>query len=313
MSLDSYKEKFTRLVVATSQGHRSPHKPCMLLAVLDLAAAGGLTENRIEFAPALLERYATYFNAVKSGNDRLNPWLPYYHLRGNLRGGEQSFWRHIPRPGREGILGSMTDATSARQIIDNIDYATLDDELYQLALDPIANAVLARTLAMYWFDRQLPELQTLIERATEISKYEKSIRTATSFASTSPVPEYVRNPAFRRVVIQLYDYRCAATGLRFILPTGEAMVEAAHIHPFSVAGDDDPRNGIALTPNMHWAMDRNLIAPGPDLKWHVSSLVDDRLPDNQVLTMLEGKPLIIQVPSAMPKREALEWRMNQLR
>ena len=29
------------------------------------------------------------------------------------------------------------------------------------------------------------------------------------------------------------------------------MVEAAHIHPFVEAGDDDPRNGIALTPNMH--------------------------------------------------------------
>ena len=28
------------------------------------------------------------------------------------------------------------------------------------------------------------------------------------------------------------------------------MVEAAHLHPFAEAGDDDPRNGIALTPDL---------------------------------------------------------------
>ena len=51
-------------------------------------------------------------------------------------------------------------------------------------------------------------------------------------------------------------------------------VEAAHIHPFSEAGGDDPRNGLALTPDMHWAMDKHLIAPGEDLKWHVSPVLD---------------------------------------
>lgn len=51
------------------------------------------------------------------------------------------------------------------------------------------------------------------------------------------------------------------------------VVEAAHIHPFSEAGDDDPRNGLALTPDLHWAMDRHLIALGPDLCWHVSPML----------------------------------------
>jgi hypothetical protein len=37
------------------------------------------------------------------------------------------------------------------------------------------------------------------------------------------------------------DALVAALGERWF-----AMVEAAHIHPFSEAGDDDPRNGLAL-------------------------------------------------------------------
>lgn len=102
--------------------------------------------------------------------------------------------------------------------------------------------------------------------------------------------------------------------MRLLLPSGEAMVEAAHIHPFHEAGDDDPRNGLALTPNMHWAMDKNLIAPGPDLNWHVSSMLDARVPDYAMLVDLQGKPLFLPTEIRMsPKREVLKWRLDRLR
>ena len=126
-------------------------------------------------------------------------------------------------------------------------------------------------------------------RAGEVSRYEHRLRQGVTLAAAEALaPAYVRDPAFRRVVLELYDYRCAASGERLLLPSGEAMVEAAHIHPFSAAGDDDPRNGLALTPDMHWAMDRHLIAPGPDLKWHVSRVLDRRITDFTQLTNLQG-------------------------
>ena len=122
----------------------------------------------------------------------------------------------------------------------------------------------------------------MVQRSAEVSRYERRLRTGLPLTAAEPAPpEYVRDPAFRRVVNQAYDYRCAATGLRILLPGGEAMVEAAHLHPFAEAGDDDPRNGIALTPDMHWAMDRHLIAPGPEARLY-------------------------------PKREALAWRVGRL-
>ncbi|MFX6645034.1 hypothetical protein ABTG96_19435, partial [Acinetobacter baumannii] len=63
----------------------------MLLAVLDLARSGALRENRIDFAPALLERYGTYFGAVRTERDHANPQFPFCHLPGKLRGGGESF------------------------------------------------------------------------------------------------------------------------------------------------------------------------------------------------------------------------------
>jgi putative restriction endonuclease len=92
------------------------------------------------------------------------------------------------------------------------------------------------------------------------------------------------------------------------------MVEAAHIHPFSEAGDDDPRNGLALCPNIHWAMDRNLIAPGPDMLWHVSKVLDMRIPDLQMLFSLDGRPLLLPTEHRFcPKEESLSWRYERLR
>jgi len=115
------------------------------------------------------------------------------------------------------------------------------------------------------------------------------------------------------VVTEIYDFRCAATGLRLVLRDGAAMVEAAHIHPFSETGDDDPRNGLALTPDMHWALYRYLIAPDTDFRWRVSPLLDPRIPDYRALIALEGKSLFLPREARMyPKREAIEWRLSRL-
>lgn len=315
MSLAEYQDKFRRLVVNVAGGRASPHKLCMLLALLDLARAGALPENRIDFAPPLLERYTAFFAAVRTPTDHPNPHFPFFHLAGKLRDGQPSFWHLRPLPGREGVLATMRTARSFGDIANNIAYAQVDPELFHLLQDEGALNALGETIAVHWLDRGLHELRTVASAAGQISSYERLLRqNEVSLAAEVPPPAYVRNPAFRRVVTELYDYRCAATGLRVILPGGEAMVEAAHIHPFSEAGDDDPRNGLALSPNMHWAMDRNLIAPGPDLRWHVSPALDKRIPDFKLFVDLEGQRLFAPSEARFsPKRDALEWRMERLR
>jgi hypothetical protein len=65
MSLEIYIERFQKLKVNRSGGHESPHKPSMLLAVVGLAEAGALRENRIPFFPPLLDRYREIFDVVR--------------------------------------------------------------------------------------------------------------------------------------------------------------------------------------------------------------------------------------------------------
>jgi putative restriction endonuclease len=315
MSLALYLDRLRRLQVNVARGRASPHKICMLLAVLDLARSGALRENRIDFAPALLERYGTYFGAVRTERDHANPHFPFFHLQGKLRGGDESFWHLKAKPGREAVVAAMDGARGVRQITDNIDFAYLDPELFELLQDPVAVDALSAELAQAWFGRGLQDLQAVVGRTQEISRYERRLRNPECAVPSvaDSMPSYIRDPAFRRVVTEIYDYRCAATGLRLVLPDGAAMVEAAHIHPFSEAGDDDPRNGLALTPDMHWAMDRYLIAPDTDYRWRVSRSIDGRIPDYRVLTELEGKPLFLPREARMyPKREAIAWRLARL-
>jgi len=151
---------------------------------------------------------------------------------------------------------------------------------------------------------------------TGSDRYETALRHGAAGAglvAREPPPEPARSAAFRRIVSEIYDYRCAASGWRIILPDSRVMVEAAHLVPFAESHDDDPRNGIALVPSFHWALDKNVIAPGPDYLWRVSKALDERVADNQPLLALAGKSLMLpKEKSLWPKKEALEWRVAHL-
>lgn len=76
----------------------------------------------------------------------------------------------------------------------------------------------------------------------------KSIRTTREYK--------LRNRAFKQVVREVYDYRCAICGLKIYSPnTLNWEIEAAHIVPHKDNGKDDILNGIALCHLHHWAFD----------------------------------------------------------
>jgi putative restriction endonuclease len=309
--LNDYLAAFRRLNVNRVGGRASPHKPCMLLAVLGLAESGHLERNEIRFEPPLLERYAKFFAVVRTDTDHANPYFPFFHLRSDR------FWHLRALPAREAVVEAMDTARSMSAIRDNVEYAYLDDELHRLVIQPSARRTLREELVVAWFGSQRTELEKVLHEERQSDVYETALRQSATGAPLKVMeepPAPARSAAFRRIVSEIYDYRCAASGWRIILPDNETvMVEAAHIIPFAESHDDDPRNGIALTPSFHWAMDRNLIAPGPDYKWHVSTTLDKRFADNKPLLDLDGESLILPKDKKMwPREEAMQWRIDRI-
>jgi putative restriction endonuclease len=302
--ISHYLDAIKRLNVNRSGGHASPHKPCMLLAVIELAEVEKLYRNRIRFDDVLLTRYAAYFNIVKTDKDHPNPWMPFFHLK------SEKFWHHQALPGKSSILQALETATQRGDIIDNIDYVSLDEELYRFLKNAETRSSLREQTILYWFS---DHEQELFELARIAGDEEQLLIDAEKNLRDQRIPQVSRSAAFRRLVTEAYGFRCAASGWRVVLPDYTVLVEAAHIIPFSETQDDRPQNGIALTPNFHWAMDKNIIAPGPDMKWHVSQNLDERIADNQPIIDIDGKDLLLpQDDRFTPDPAGLEWRLSHL-
>jgi putative restriction endonuclease len=303
MSLATYADKFSQLNVGRIAGHERPHKPVMLLALLDLFEQGVIKENRITYSPELLELFGEYFDAVRSERDQPTPINPFFYLRGD------GFWHHHPCPGQEAVLRALSAPPGIKAFQAISDYVSLDDELFGLLCDPLSRSQLRSALINRYFADQRAKVIALVERESEIAQYQRRLEEGGRIAETPGIPEILRDTAFSRVVRRAYDYRCAACGLRVVLEGGLYIVDAAHLIPFAESHDDDPRNGIALCKNHHWAMDRNLIGPGTDRMWHVTSSLDDRLEGQRDLINLNGRSILLpHDPRYYPKDAALLWR-----
>ena len=74
--------------------HVRPHKPVMMLAVLDMIALHG--QNHFEFSDELVGHFSAYFKLVQSGNDQCTPENPFWHLK---TAKDDPLWNHVVREG----------------------------------------------------------------------------------------------------------------------------------------------------------------------------------------------------------------------
>ena len=117
MAIEYYVGRFQNLKMNHSLGRKSPHKVCMLLAVMDLIQAGYIVGNRIELNTTLKERFTQHFKRLSQSNDKNTPENPFFHLRSD------GFW-HLSY--HQGYDKESTKRYSAKAIA----YAFLDDELF---------------------------------------------------------------------------------------------------------------------------------------------------------------------------------------
>ncbi len=136
MSLLHYEQLFSSLRMNIRRGGgsdggdvsggKSPHKVALLLAVIELIENGQIAENRFLFDQQLRDTFTNYFNDLAGENDKNNPHLPFFHLRSS------GFWHHQVKPGRTDAYAELTTASGPGAIDDNIAYAYIDDELFEL-------------------------------------------------------------------------------------------------------------------------------------------------------------------------------------
>jgi putative restriction endonuclease len=118
--------------------------------------------------------------------------------------------------------------------------------------------------------------------------------------------------AFRRVVIQAYNHTCALCGVRIITPEGRTAVSAAHIVPWSISRNDDPRNGLALCGLHHWTFDQGVVGVTEDYRITVSPVV---LEEESVRSLLSLAGLRLRLPGSnhlRPAPRAIQWHWENV-
>ena len=274
--------------------HEKPHKPLLLLAAMDLIDEGKATPTNIPWNQELRDRFTSRFLLVRKHNDQNNPDLPFRYLAND------GFWQAYEANGKTKICRDVR-VSDFGQV-----FARFENGFEFLVALPENRQIMRETLIARYFPYDL--------RAELLSKIVIE-NVPTELASEEP-PEYGRSPAFRRTILEVYDHQCAACGLRIRLAHGNdvSFIDAAHLIPFSESYNDHPTNGLALCKNHHWAMDRNIIAPGPDMHWHISRLIDSRRSNGEKeLYELAGKSLLLpKDPAFHPDQNGLEWRKNRL-
>jgi putative restriction endonuclease len=276
--------------------HERPHKPLLLLAAFDLIDEGLATPDHIPWCQEIRDRFTARFKLVQQHNDQSNPDLPFRYLASD------GIWAPVEPDGITPIQREIRVSDIGRV------FARFTNGFEAIVAISENRRKMREALVARYFPHHAAALLGSLPPV--------AVQPLATGKVAEEEAEFGRSPAFRRKILDIYDHQCVACGLRIKLPAAYdvSFIDAAHLIPFSIAPNDHPTNGLALCKNHHWAMDRFLIAPGPDHRWHVSSVLDPRRSSGEAeLIALSRKSLLLPQDQAFnPDVDGLKWRLSQL-
>jgi putative restriction endonuclease len=282
-------------VARTTVRGAAPHKPLMLLTVIDLIESGDIPDGWVKYDVRLVSRFRDYWELVLE-RQRNQPDIPMpFHALG---GDKDKIWERFTADGQP----SLAKATTRLCSLDPALFACLQDSgfrrqaretLVSIYFTPKEQVMLCARLG-------LPVPDTEAIKAMKLDAEEFRARQKKG-----------RDSRFKSDVLGGYYFTCALTGYRLDTET-TSIVQAAHIHQHAVSGNDDPRNGLALTPDAHWMFDAGLwtvIPKGDDLLIHVAiGRFTESSPHGRLLSGFHGLPLSFHVDARLrPDAKHFEW------
>ena len=271
--IEDYLKKFAHLGTNAGRNrypaitlHRAPHKPLLLLSVMDHIAEGVVTENFIRPSLDLVETFNIYITLVLPIGWKTSMAHPFPRLQSD------GFWHRITNPGYDTDKGY--NVTSIAKLQEIYAGAKLDDELFRFMLEPESSLKLRAVLIATYFASEIrPVLLEQSKVNVEAYRYSQQLLSELKDGIKdweTPEKLKVRDQGFRKTIVQLYGHRCAMCGIRMITPDGHTIVEAAHIKPWALSRDDLPANGLALCRLCHWSFDEGLMSVGKNFEVLVS-------------------------------------------
>ncbi len=300
-----YKRKFLHLNTATVDNVKAPHKPILLLSIIQSLEHREIKENKIYITPQLVARFKdNWHRLVDNPRFTANFSLPFYHLKSD------KFWHLKTFLGIEILLISSNSIRSFSHLKDVVDYTYLNEDLFELLITHNGREELKETLLQKYFHLKLYSLTEQLSLVAEIENQMLKEAPAIYKKQAETFDEedvFIRSGVFKKIVPQIYNYSCCVSGMRIIASKEIQMIDACHIVPFSESHDDTISNGISLCPNLHRAFDRGLIAIDNDYCVVVSNAFNESSQD-YLIKKFDGKPIVLPTQTEMyPSLNNLRW------
>ncbi|OIQ27227.1 MAG: HNH endonuclease [Bacteroidetes bacterium MedPE-SWsnd-G2] len=318
-TIDKYLNLFSKLNRGYTKGlGKAPHKPILLISIIELIRKKEISSNRIFITTNLVLTFKNNWDKLVVTNHSQNFALPFFHMR------SEPFWNLVTKFGMELNLTNSRSIKSFKNLNENISFAEIDKDLFFiLSNQKLSNSLLSLLLNKYFpashsnyflnYDNSIEreiENQILNENPTE---YRNNLNELKSKLDNNSFEEelFIRGGLFKKTIPKIYNYSCCISGWRIESTTNSQMVDACHIIPFSISKDDTIPNGISLSPNLHRAFDRGLITINKDYIVRVSPTITN--PSNNDLHCFEGKQILLPSNAKWyPSVDSLFWHNKEI-
>jgi putative restriction endonuclease len=277
-----------KLRVDRSQGI-APHKPLLLLVVMEIIEKGDLPGNSLNLTPELAFRFIQFWSVVSHRRtQRPDVRLPFYHLKS------------------DGVWQTLTKDNQISEFARTTARVEFDPDFRNLVDDSEFRKLARRILIDTYFE---PSEHTTLASLVGLDSIDtEDFKQLADLDLEAPV-QAGRAIRFRLDIVSAYNYTCALTGYRVTTIAGGSIIDAAHIHQFSSSRNNDPRNGLALCKNAHWMFDHGIWSLDDDYRVIVAhDAFDEFARDQKPLRELEGTKIQLpQNPHHWPAPAHLAW------
>ena len=227
--LDYYKEKIKTLRIDRSKGP-APHKPILLLSVIELIEYGKISENKILPTPLITSTFLKYWSKLNPSTHTPNVALPFFHLK------SEGFWHLYPNKEHENTFKYINSAKTFSKLRDLINHASLDADLFSLLSNKTYREEIKRCIIETYFQDKKKVLSYIFKENKTLDNQQKELVKGSQekfkLIKEKRVLYAPRDKAFRNTIMSLYNYTCSICKIQVITLDGESIVDAAHIVPF---------------------------------------------------------------------------------
>lgn len=271
----------------------APHKPLLVLAVLDWIEELRLERNEIPIDTGLYDLFDQYWNKLYNPTKAGKIHYPIRYLQSDGLG-----WKVL-------VNGKLlTEEKSKSYLRKNKSIASFDEIVWAFLQSPENRDLVRLAILNTYFPGKRQDVFS--GKPYSLAEYEYEFfeeRQAPYKTTTITKSGFVRDASFRIFLMEAYDTTCAMSRLH-VNPPWE-ILQACHIDKFSKTGNNSASNGIVLCANLHAAFDRGYVGIGEDYEILVNDELFEERPSAYSIDKLRGEKIWL------PSKENL-WPSQEL-